>query len=87
MLRNDQTIPLGTKVSYNGDPRVTGVVVGHGTVDNTFFEMDCDSRHVYHVVIVSLDNGMALLPATTVAGFCVPFVPSILTVLDGSFRE
>lgn len=81
MLNSDKTLPCGTRVSYNGDPRVTGTVVGHGTVDNTLVTLDCDERHVYHVVIVSLDHGIAFLPATTVAGFSVPFVQTVLTEL------
>jgi hypothetical protein len=80
MLRSDHTIPLKSRVAYTADQRVTGTVVGHGTVHNAD-DPEASDDLTYHVVIVKLDAIMRVdnLPG---AVFHTPFVPSVLTIID-----
>lgn len=79
MLRSTPTLSLRTRVAYTPDPRITGRVVGHGTVHNAV-DPAADGDNTYDVVIVRLDQPTNL---GSVAGsnFHVPIVPSLLTTL------
>lgn len=80
MLKNDRTIKLGSKVAYTSDPRVTGIVVGHGTVNNAF-DPTADGDESYHVAIVRLDQANWFGAGPANLNFHMPFSPSVLTVI------
>lgn len=80
MLNKDATIPTKTRVAYVADPRITGTVVGHGTVHGGD-DPTSDSLLTYHVVIVKLDRPSSIPPGHELS-FHTPFVPSVLTIID-----
>jgi hypothetical protein len=75
MQTNGRTLKLGTAVHYTPDPRVGGVVVGYGTVDNAHDNF-ATGDDVFHVVIVRLDQAVDLAPHSP--SFHAPFDPSLL---------
>lgn len=71
-------LPLGTRVAFIADERVTGIVVGYGTVDNALDPSSTDDR-VHHVVIVAL---AATCPRPNWGVSHHPFDESVLKVIE-----
>lgn len=82
-MNTDLAFKLGTRVAYIPDPRITGIVVGRGSVNNEF-DSFADDNELHEVLIVRLDQPTRLA-GTFNLSFHAPFEPSVLTaVLKGS---
>lgn len=82
-MNTDLAFKLGTRVAYIPDPRITGVVVGRGSINNEFDPL-ADDNELHEVVIVHLDQPTRLA-GTFNLSFHAPFTPDVLTsILKGS---
>lgn len=79
ILQEEPVLPLTTRVSYIPDPRVTGTVVGYGTVHNGA-DSGADGEHAYSVLIVKMDEPLRSDSLPSNMTFHVPFVRSVLNV-------